>query len=339
MSDEPEPLALPSPEEAPSRPRRSLLPWLNTAGIVILAAAVIWLARLELGQTPGQTDALAQQIGTLDARVARLEQKPAPQPVDLGPLNARIAALEQRPAGGAPDLAPLEARIGALEQRKAPAAAAAPDLAPLEARIAALEQRKPADLGPLEGRIAALESKQPADTQLAARLDALDKRLSASEQKADERSARVGRILAARAALAAGWPLGKLPDAPPALAKFADAAPPTLAGLRLAFPAAADAALAISPAPAEGRPWYARMWAEARQLVTIRRGARVLLGDPTAGTLDRARERLDAGDLEGAVALVGSLSGEQAKAMDDWVGEARALIDARAALAEWATHA
>ena len=336
MSDEPALLPPPEEEAPPSRPRRSLLPWLNTAGIVILAAALIWLARLELGQTPGQTDALAQQLGTLEARVARLEQKPAPQ-VDLGPLTARIAALERRPAGAAPDLAPLEARITALEQRKAPAAAA-PDLAPLEAQIATLEQRKPADLGPLEGRVTALEAKQPADTQLAARLDALDKRLSASEQKADERSARVGRILAAQAALTAGRPLGKLPDAPPALAKFADAAPPTLAGLRLAFPGAAQAALAISPAAPQGRPWYARMWIEARELVTIRRGEQVLLGDPAAGVLDRARERLDAGDLAGAVALVGSLSGGQATEMGDWLAQARALLDARAALAEWAAH-
>ena len=338
MSDEPP--ALPPPEEEappPARPRRNLLPWLNTAGIVILAAALIWLARQEVTQTPGQTDALAQQLGTLDARMARLEQRPAPQAPDLGPLNARIATLEQRianlPAAAAPDLAPLEARITTLEQRK-PA-----DLGALEARVSALEQRKPVDLSSLEARVAALEAKQPADAQLIARVDALDKRLSSNEQSAAERSARVVHILAAQAALDAGKPLGKLPGAPPALAKFADTPPPTLAGLRLAFPAAAQAALAISPSPPQGRPWYARMWAQARELVTIRRGEQVLLGDPAAGVLDRARERLDAGDLAGAVELVGSLSGAQAAEMGDWLAEARALLDARAALAEWAAHA
>jgi len=288
MSDAPP--ALPPPEEPPSpRPRRPLLPWLNTACIVIVAAGLVWLARLELGQTPGQTDALAQQLGTLEARVARLEARPAPTPPDLGPLNARIAALEQRPAGGG---------------------AAAPDLAPLEARIAALEQKKPADLGPLDARVAALEARQPPETALIGRVEALDKRLAGINQRGD----RLARVLAAQAALAAGRPLGKLPDAPPALEKFADTAPPTLAGLRLAFPAAAQAALAVSPNPPQGRPWYARMWAEARELVTIRRGGLVLLGDPAAGVLDRAREQLDAGDVAGAVELAGSLWGEQAAA-------------------------
>lgn len=313
MSDEP--LALPPPEGSPpARLRRNLLPWLNTAGIVILAAALVWLARQPATQTAGQTDALAQQIGTLEARVARLEQKPTPQPVDLGPLNARIAALEQRPVGGG---------------------TAAPDLAPLEARIAAVEQRKPADLAPLEARVAALEAKQPPETALIGRVDALDKGLAGVNQRSD----RLARMLAAQAALDAGRPLGNLADAPSALAKFADAPPPTLAGLRLAFPAAAQAALAISPAPPQGRPWYARMWAEARELVTIRRGAQVLLGDPAAGVLDQARERLDAGDLAGAVELAGSLSGAQAAAMAGWLADAHALLDARAALAEWATHA
>jgi hypothetical protein len=336
MSDEPPALPPPEEEALPPRPRRPLLPWLNTAAIVILAAGLVWLARQQIMHTPGQTDALAQQIGTIEARVARLEQKPAPQPADLGPLNARIAALEQRPAGAAPDLAPLEARVAALEQRPA---GAAPDLAPLEARIGVLEQRKPTDLNPLEARVAALEAKQPADTQLAARLDALDKRLSANEQSADQRSARVVHVLAAEAALADGRPLGKLPDAPAALAKFADTPPPTLASLRLAFPAAVQEALAISPPPPQGRPWYARMWAEARELISIRRGRQVLLGDPAAGVLDSAREKLDAGDLAGTVDIVGSLSGQQAVAMRDWLADARALLAARAAFAEWAAHA
>ena len=324
MSDEP---PVPDTEPGPPpagplspRPRRLLLPWLNTAGILVLAAALAWLAWRELGQTPAQTqtDVLAQQLGTLEARVARLEQRPQPQPADLGPLNARVGALEQRPAAG-------------------PAAPA--DLGPLEARIAALEQRKPPDLGAIEARMTVLEAKQPADAQLVTRLDALDKRVTTSEQSADVRAARLGRILAAGAALAAGRPLGKLADAPPALAKFAETAPPTLAALRLAFPAAVQAALAATPASPQNRPWYARMWAEARALVTIRRGEQVLLGDPTSGVLDRAREQLDAGDLAGAVALAGGLQGEQAEALADWLADARSLLDAQAALAEWAAHA
>ena len=54
---------------------------------------------------------------------------------------------------------------------------------------------------------------------------------------------------------------------------------------------------------------------------------------------DRARAALDAGDLVGAVATVGSLTGPAADAMAGWMMQARALLDARAALADWAAHA
>jgi len=115
--------------------------------------------------------------------------------------------------------------------------------------------------------------------------------------------------------------------------------PPTEAALRLAFPAAVQAALAAAHPPPQGRPLLQRLWAEAQDLVTVRQGNRVLLGDPAAGMLQQARAALDAGDLAGAVGLIGGLSGEPAKAMEGWLGEARALLDARAALAAWAAHA
>ena len=83
----------------------------------------------------------------------------------------------------------------------------------------------------------------------------------------------------------------------------------------------------------------ARLWAQAQNLVTIREGDNVLVGDPAAGVLDRARTALDAGDLVGAVATVGSLTGPAADAMAGWMMQARALLDARAALADWAAHA
>ena len=54
--------------------------------------------------------------------------------------------------------------------------------------------------------------------------------------------------------------------------------------------------------------------------------------------LARARGSLDAGDLAGAVAAVATLTGPAAQAMADWLAQARALLDARAALAAWATQ-
>ena len=380
--------------------RRGFARWLNAAGFVILAAAIIWVWRNPAEQPDAQASATAQRLTALEWRIAHLEQQPAPPPPDLGPLGARVTALEQRPSqtpqpGPPPDLAPLAARVTALEQRPSqgaqaaapvdlapltarvaaleqhpPQAAPQPDLAPLTARIAALEQRPPPDLAPLAARIAALEARQPADTQLAARLDALvaridaldagqrtaqsdtDRRMAADEAHlaAIERSAgqlaaaadrtnRLARILAAQLALDRGQPLGDIPGAPPALARFATAKPPTDAALRLAFPSAARAALAAARPSVEGKPMLTRLWAQAQDLVTIRQGDHVLVGDPAAGVLDRARVALDAGDLAGAVTTVGSLTGPAADVMAGWLTQARSLLDARAALSDWAAHA
>ena len=80
----------------------------------------------------------------------------------------------------------------------------------------------------------------------------------------------------------------------------------------------------------------ARLWAEAQELVTIRQGDHVLVGDPAAGILERARIALNAGDLAGSAAEVATLRGAAAEAMAEWLAQVRALLEARAALVAWA---
>lgn len=300
-------------------------------------------------------------LGPLDARITALERKPPPAPVDLKPLGDRIAALEAKPPV---DLKPVQDRIGALEA-KPPV-----DLKPLGDRVAALEAKPPVDLGPLSNRLAALERKEGADTaaqagavqQLAAqlgaqigalppRLDALDARVGAAEGQAkqsaaqtaaaltaiNERAQRLGRAQAVAVALTAGQPLGDLPGAPPALARFAHQAPPTESGLRLSFDAAAAAAQRASEAPiTDNQSLGERMWTRAQQSLTVRQGDRVLVGDPIAGVIQHARQLLDAGDLTGAVRTLGTLPGPPRAAMADWIGQAQSLLDARAAVSSLA---
>ena len=360
-----EPPQLPSPDTRddqatapPPEPpvRRNLAPWLNAAGFLILAAAIVWVWWHPDGQRSAQADALAAQLGTLEAKITHLEQQPVQAPPDLGKMSARVAALEQRPPqpaqGGTPvDLAPLTARVAALEQHS-PKAAPQPDLAPLDARISALEAKQPTDaqlttrLDALTARIDAISAGQrTAQSDAERRLDANEARLAAIERSTGQiatlvdRANRLARIQAAQLALDRGQPLGDLPGAPPALTRFATAKPPTEASLRLAFPSAARAAIAAARPSTEDKPVLTRLWAQAQDLVTIREGDRVLLGDPAAGVLERARVALDAGDLAGAVTAVGSLTDPAAKAMADWLAQARSLLDARAALADWAAHA
>lgn len=313
-------------------------------------------------------DTAKQESDALASRVAALEAKPAPLPAtDLAPLQARITALEQRPAATPANLAPLSDRIKALEDRKPT------DLGPLEAKVDTLEDRKPVDLGPLEAKIKTLEDRKPTDlgplqsalsalqqkessdvaalsdkldaagkqaSALGPRLDQMDqqaKQAAASLASVTERAQLLGRVQAAGVALEAGQKLGDIQGAPPALARFAQQAPPTESNLKLSFDAAAQAAeRASQPTPGAGQPLLDRMWTRAQQSVTVRQNDRVLVGDPISGVLAQARQRLEAGDLEGAVHALDGLTGPARAAMSDWTGRAQALLDARAAVAAMA---
>jgi hypothetical protein len=113
----------------------------------------------------------------------------APPLPSLAPLEARLAALEARPGFNA---TPIETRIAALEAR--PRASAAPDLTPLAARLEALEKT----LTALEARpapsldTAGLAPRALAET-LATRLDRVTERqdaLAARMQAGDAEALR-----------------------------------------------------------------------------------------------------------------------------------------------------
>ncbi len=303
----------PSPPPPPSRQRRGVvMPVFVVLLFLLLAAAVGWLWQ--------QQRMLADRLDAV-----------APD---------RVAALESRTQE-------LTQQVAALQQRPAPPPAPAPvDLAPLEQRLAALEQRQPPpppDVGPLVQKLdsvaADAASAKGMESEMAGRLADLTKRLDTAEQQAGksaDRAAQAQTIARAQVALDAGMPLGDLPGAPPPLARFAQSAPPTEAALRLSFPAAADAAERASRPGMAGKNLGERMWLRARSLVTVKQGDTVLLGAPAAEVLGHAQAKLDAGDLAGAVKTLDGLDGPAADAMAAWRGQAQALLDARAALAQMA---
>lgn len=284
------------PPSAP--PRHSPAVVLTLLGFILLAGGLAWLwtAQRRLAGTldPDRVVALEAEVQGLGARLARLENRPAP---DLGKLEARVAALESR---SPPGLGKLEARVAALEQRAAgPVAPASPSPA-VESQIAELQHR--------------LAQAEQAQAGTAAR------------------ASRLARLQAAAAALDAGQPLGELPGAPPALARFATSKPPTEAALRLAFDGAAARAAEASKPATEADSMAERMWLQIRSLVTVREGDRVLSGAPASYILGQARAQLAAGNLAGAVDAVDHLDKAAAAAMADWRARAQALLDARAAL-------
>jgi hypothetical protein len=216
-------------------------------------------------------------------------------------LTTRLAAAqrEQESRAGVQDglIRTLQQRLAAIEARPA---GAAPDLRPLEARIAALEQRPAAgpaaDLSPVEGRIAALEQRPAADPRVAALAGRVD---------------RLAKLPAALAALAAQE-----------------------VALKNEFPAVARAAEAVSIVDDAGKPLAERMLLRVQSLVTIRSGDAVLTGPPAAPLLARARVHLAADDIAGALAALDGLDPAAAQATAAWRAKAKALVDARAALAK-----
>ena len=305
----------------------------------------------------------AQDIAPLEARIAALEPRLAALEPKLAALEPKLAASESKSSGMEPQIAALdprlstlETRLSALEARPAPPPPPPVDFGPINARLDSSLSKQSAELSKQTAELKAQQAAGLKSTTerlntglqgLASRLDTVEGRMAAVEKQGSaisgqlggiaERAQRVTRIQTAMAALEAGQKLGDIPAAPPALARFATEAPPTEAALRKSFNNAAEAAQhASQPAIMDNQPLAARLWTRAQQSVSVRQGDRVLLGDPVSGILAHAREALDAGDLAGAVSALNGLAGPAAAAMADWTGQARALLEARAALATMA---
>lgn len=323
-----------------------------------------------IGPLDARLSALEPRLAAVEPRLSAVEQRPAPVPQpDFGPITAQLeAGVSKQDAAlskQASTLQDLGDRLGAIEGRVATSEkqnaaglqGLADRLGAVESQVAATQVQAVAGfqvltdrLGTVAGQVAAMQNQAAASVQgLTDRLGTVEGRVAAVEKQGSamagqlggvsERAQRTSRTQVAAAALEAGQKLGEIPGAPPALARFAYNAPPTEAGLRLSFNAAAEAAQGASqPGAMEGQPFASRLWSRAQQSVSVRQGDRVVLGDPVAGLLARARQALEAGDLAGAVSTLDGLTGPAAAAMADWVGQARALLDARAALATMAAH-
>jgi hypothetical protein len=294
---------------APHPPKHDFVPWLYGLGFFILAAGIFYL--WQYPSTPSESvgnasasHAIEQHLADIDERLTRFEHRPT---TDLGKITARVDALDGRIADQtqfASRLDTLSGRIESLSGRD-------------QTGLDATKQQ----LDALTNRVAAVESN-------AVSLAAVTKRLN-----------RIARLQEAFFALASGRPIGDLPNAPEALARYAHAAPPTEAQLRLRFPHDEQASLAAKQTGDSDAPFISRVWERAQGLITIRRGDDVVVGDPSAVALNRAGDALDAGDLTGAVAAIETLKGAPGQAMASWLADAKALLSARTALADMANQA
>jgi len=314
----------------------------------------------QLGQTIGavQQQLQALQSGPLAQAQQRLDALDAAQQQRVGGLEQRaqqaeqqLAALQKQIEGQASEREAFQNRMtGRIEQAERNFSQSIDSARTqleqrIEQRIAAAEQalnpRFSAVETAMQQRIASAEESarqrmQERDRTLDERFANLEKR----ESRLNDAERRLNRLIATTAtesALEAGRPLGQglstLPgEAPAALRRYADTAPPTEASLRLAFEDAAREARAKSQPSNEGQGVWESAANRLGNLVTVRRGDNVVWGDPVGGQLEEARRALDAGDLRGAVQRVESLPDSSKAAMQDWLDRAKGLLAARDAL-------
>jgi hypothetical protein len=209
------------------------------------------------------------------------------------------------------------------------------------AQSARLDQLQAADKGALDNLNNTVNQVQAQQKDVAATLDT---RVGTLEKGAGRvlgsasRAEQMTRVQAAEVALLAGEKLGEIPGAPPALARFANKAPPTDAELRESFAAFAEKARAASEPELANKSFLERSWLRLQESVTVRQGDDVLVGDPASGILADAQARVLNDDLAGAVKALQHLKGPAAAAVQGWVDQASSLIDARAALATMAAQ-
>jgi hypothetical protein len=360
------------PSPAPKRRLDPLLlPLFAGGAVLVLALAWLLITPRpnapplpSLGPLEARLAALEARPGfnatPIETRIAALEARPRATAPDLAPLiarleslEARLTALEARPAPSldTAGLAPralaetLATRLDRITERQdalaarmqagdAEALRRTEDLArSLLTRLEAAEKQEAERIAAagaaLEGRLAGAESALGARMQA---LEAAQTRIAGIEARAT----RLQAIAALRARLDAGQALGPslgaFPNAPAALSRFASAAPPTEAALRLSFEDAARAARAASEPAREGQSILESASARLAGLVTIRRGETVIWGDEAAAALEAARRALEAGDLPGALGKLAPLPPNARAALGAWEAEAQALLAARAAL-------
>lgn len=356
--DVPQPdIAAPKPT-SPAR-RNDAAPWLLLVVVLLVVGVATspWWAPslagiLPWGGTPSVVDRDApEQIATLTGRLGTLEQRvAAPAPATLPPdalaktdeqlaaLDHRLDAIEQQLTqqgqGGA-----AGADLGALRQTMERAATAQ---AQLGERITALEKQKP------EVDLKAFAALQDTVARLGSDLAALGQRLdklataAADDGRTDEalvlalgqlREAMAGSAPFVDALDAASALTRSRPEVKTVLAPLAEPAArgiPSLALLRQHFERVAGEIANANETPAAGwGPWVGE---KLRSLFAARRVGTGAVGDSPEAVVATAEGALQAGDLAGAVTVLGGLRGAAAATAKPWLDDAQRRLAAEAAL-------
>ena len=320
--------------------------WLAALLLLVIAgvgSSPFWARDVEpLLPWGSQSAAPAEDYAALAARVAAIENRPAPPPPDIAAINSTASALARR-------VDQLEAARGADRQTDAAVAGIKSGLQQLEERLSAFEARsatransETAEFEKLRQQLAQFAS---ISSELADRLPAIERRVGAAGSAVRTDSALLAALLQMREAVETARPFATEYDAFIALAHdqpdliaaaqpLAELAQAGVAGNAVLSERLGQLSGRIVPAVAPSVDSDLRTQALAwlHSLVTIRRiDAASQTGQEPA--MNVAEGALVRGDLPGAVSALQTLSGPKSAAIQSWLQTAQQRLAAEATLA------
>ena len=340
----------------------------QTQGGPGLAALTKRLDALEHGAGAAEGSAPTAGLDDLRTRLTALEGQ-------VSSLATDVAGAGDARTGDVASLEALQSRLGAIESRLPEADAAAHRIDALSARVDSLEPTG-AKVGQLAGDVDQIKQQSAAAQSrldgLAAQVQGLGQQLQAlggdvkgvqtglAETRnraatADDRRAQAAALALITTQIDAALGQGKPYEAPlrsltalgdqdaavrqaaTELAPGAASGVPSLAALRQSFAPVADEIVQRERAP-EGGSLIDRATSNLMRLVTVRPVGADVAGEDAAARVARAEADLDRGDLAAAVAEVEALKGPAAEAAAAWLGDAKARLQATAALASLRAH-
>lgn len=327
-------------------PRRSR-PWgvaLLSALLVLVIAGVLlspFWAPVVAPLLPWGDKAAARKYDALVERVAALEQRPTVSPRDLDALKSAQGQTGQR-------VSALESGVDALRQDQEATNAVRATVAQLSQRVDEVAAQSGARASAQANQIAKIEQeltqRGAADGAVAGRLDALEHQVHAQASSDRGGSAMLLALLQLREAVQEARPFpaeyaafkqagARDPNLIAAADPLADTARNGVASravLQQQLAALADKIAAPAP-PTGKRKWWSEALDRLRGLVTIRHLDHAAKSGPGAA-VEVARADLAQGDLAGAVAEIGKLTGANAEAAQPWLQMARQRLAAETAL-------
>ncbi len=322
------------------------------------------------GPVPAQErlDSLESQLSQLRQDLQDLPSVPAGAPgavADLGPVTERLDTLDQRVADLAEQPPAIDpARIDELSRDLAGLRSSVEALRRLEEELAGVQGRLQdlsSTVGSVQGTTAQLSSRidqlgqgvEGEVSRLTERLDGVSARIQTLSAQLDrlqtldvDAQATILAIGELRDALERGQPFsGILPtlsrlvsDQPAAaealesLTPYGERGIPTRVDLDARFGDMAEAVLQAA-VEADGGGVLDRVRSQVQGLVSVRPVAGEVEGDSIDAMLARGEDRLDRGNLRGAVEALEGLEGAPADAAEPWLTDARARLAAEDAIA------